>query len=100
MHLNVSACSQTGQTQISILKIFNVTSCNHNRLDLLPEKKSRMQCRHCHLTIKADELGQGYCPECFEIHGKKRYDFEEIEAVKTGIARYRCEECGVIIESG
>ena len=58
-----------------------------------------MQCRHCHLTIKADDLADSYCPECFEVHGKKRYDFEVIEAVETGRARYRCEECGIIIES-
>jgi hypothetical protein len=51
------------------------------------------------LTIKADELGESYCPECFEIHGRKRYDFEEIVVAETGVTRYRCEECGVIIES-
>jgi len=77
-----------------------MTSCNHTKLELLPEEKNRLRCRHCHLTIKADDLGESYCPECFEMHGKKRYDFEEIEAVKTGTARYRCEGCGVIIESG
>ena len=33
------------------------------------------------------------------MHGQKRYDFEEIEAEETEIAKYRCEECGVIIEA-
>jgi hypothetical protein len=51
------------------------------------------------LTIKADELGERYCPECFEMHGKKQYDFEEIPEKETEIARYRCEDCGVIIQS-
>jgi hypothetical protein len=51
------------------------------------------------LTIKADELGDGYCPECFERDGSKRYEFEEMEAAEGKITRYRCEECGVIIES-
>lgn len=76
-----------------------MTLCNHSKLVLLPEDKSRFQCEHCRLTIKADELGEGYCPECFETFGKKRYDFKEIPAVETGIVKYRCEDCGVIIES-
>jgi rubrerythrin len=74
-------------------------SCNHSELELLPEKKNRLRCRHCHLSIEADELGDGYCPECFEMQGKKRYDFEEMDTVETGTARYRCEECGIIIET-
>lgn len=76
-----------------------MTLCNHSILVLLPEKKNILRCQHCHLAIKADELRGGYCPECFEIHGKKRYDFEEMTEVETVRARYRCEECGVIIES-
>lgn len=49
--------------------------------------------------IKADELGKGFCPECFETRGEKLYDFEEIAQTETGIVRYRCEDCGIIIES-
>jgi hypothetical protein len=49
------------------------------------------------LTINAEELGDGYCPECFEISGKKQYEFDEMES--EGVARYRCEECGTIIKS-
>ena len=78
---------------------FKMTSCKHNTLVLLPEKKNRLQCRHCHLTITAAELGDGYCPECFETHNEKRYDFEELKAEGSGPARYRCETCGAIIES-
>ncbi len=76
-----------------------MTSCKHSQLVLLPEKKGRLRCRHCHLTLGADELQFRYCPECFEGNGTKRYDFEEIAAVATGVVRYRCEACGVIIES-
>ena len=77
-----------------------MTKCSHSSLVLLPQKKNLVRCRHCHLTIKADELRESYCPECFEIKGRKQYDFEEIADVENGISRYRCEECGVIIESG
>ncbi len=75
-------------------------ACHHAHLTLLPEASKRLRCRYCHLTIKAAELTRGYCPECLESEGKKRYDFEEIEAEKSGKARYRCEKCGAIIQSG
>jgi len=74
-----------------------MTSCNHRHLVLLPNKSPRLRCRHCRLTITSDELGNGCCPECYETDGKKRYEFEEIPAEKT-ITRYRCEDCGTIIE--
>jgi len=70
-------------------------------LVLLPDEKNKLRCRHCHLVIAPDELQGGYCPECYEAHGKKQYDFEEIEAGENGEnekTRYRCEDCGVIIE--
>jgi len=73
--------------------------CDHTHLTLLPEASKRLRCRHCHLTIKAAELTRGYCPECLESEGKKRYDFEEIEAEKLMKARYRCEKCGAIIQT-
>jgi hypothetical protein len=76
-----------------------MTSCTHNTLVLLPEMKSRLQCRRCHLTITSAELGDSFCPECYEMHSEKRYDFDEMVAEEPGRARYRCEECGVIIES-
>lgn len=76
-----------------------MTSCNHRQLVLLPEKHNRLRCRHCHLTINADDLTYRYCPECYETSHTKRYDFEEIVTVATEIVRYQCEECGIIIES-
>jgi hypothetical protein len=74
-------------------------ACNHLHLELLPANKKRVRCRFCHLTIKADEIGDGFCPECFETHGEKRYDFEYIEAPEAEMVRYRCEGCGIIVES-
>ncbi len=77
-----------------------MTSCRHLTLVLLPEKKPVLRCRHCHLTIDADELGsQKYCPECFEVYGRKHCDFDEIEPEGTQKIRYRCEQCGIIIET-
>ncbi len=76
-----------------------MTSCSHKTLMLLPERKNVLRCQHCHLTIKADELGQGHCPECFEMNGRRRFDFEEMAEGERGRTRYRCEECGAIIES-
>lgn len=55
-----------------------------------------MRCRHCHLTLTANELRGDYCPECFETSGKKQYDFEAIESLED--TKYRCEQCGAIIE--
>jgi len=76
-----------------------MNSCKHNTLVLLPGQKNRLRCRHCHLLIKAEELGKNCCPECLEARGEKRYDFEEVKAAETDVLRYRCEDCGVIIES-
>jgi hypothetical protein len=51
------------------------------------------------LTIAGEELGDGFCPECFETSGTKRYEFEQLATTESGGARYRCEECGAIIKS-
>jgi len=71
-------------------------SCKHHHLVLLPHSTQRMRCRHCHLTIKADELEGDYCPECYERSGLRRHDFELIETEMS--TRYRCEACHAIIE--
>jgi len=76
-----------------------MTSCSHSTLELLAERKKTLRCRHCHLTIAEEEVGDGFCPECFADSGSKRYDFEEMAAGAGIVARYRCEECGAIIKS-
>jgi len=75
-----------------------MTDCMHNNLVLLPAKGARLRCRHCHLTIASEELGDGHCPECYDVHGEKRNDFDPVEDSGTAITRYRCEDCGVTIE--
>jgi hypothetical protein len=72
-------------------------SCMHHHLLLLPHPTKRVRCRECHLTLTVDELSHGYCPECFEVSGKKRSAFEEVPAATTGTTHYRCEDCGVHI---
>ena len=70
--------------------------CSHANIILIPGSSDRLRCRHCHLTLKADELENGYCPECLAVSGRKRADFEKIEADKENI-QYRCEECGALL---
>jgi len=74
-----------------------MTSCKHLTLELIPERKSTVRCKRCHLTMSADELGDGYCPECFDSTGVKHFDFESLASSSGNVVRYRCEECGVII---
>lgn len=76
-----------------------MASCNHITLELLPEQKNKLRCRACHLTINPEELRDGCCPECYEMRGEKRDEFEEMNAEKKAGARYRCLECGIIINS-
>jgi LSD1 subclass zinc finger protein len=76
-----------------------MSSCRHLNLVLLPRPAKKLRCRHCHLTIAAEELGCGYCPECFDASGKKSFDFEEVNApAEDEKTRYRCEDCGAIID--
>ena len=74
-------------------------SCRHLHLVLLPQNKGRLRCKLCHLSITEDELQDGYCPECFEETGKKTYDFVEVQPSGKEKTRYRCEECGAVIEA-
>ena len=67
--------------------------CLHKNIILIHENSVRLRCRHCHLTIKAEDLTDGYCPECFEAEGKKRNNFEEVQITDSGEVRYRCEDC-------
>ena len=73
--------------------------CAHKNLELLPQRNKTLRCRHCHLTLASDDLQDGYCPECFDVSGARRYEFEEVRDAATAIVRYRCDDCGAIIES-
>lgn len=73
-----------------------MSDCRHMHLLLLPENPGRLRCRRCHLTLTAEELQGGHCPECFETTGQRHYDFEPIETMEE--TRYRCEQCGALIQ--
>jgi hypothetical protein len=76
-----------------------MTDCRHITLELLPQRKKTKRCRRCHLTIDAEELGAGYCPECFATSSRKQYEFDEVDSAQQSMARYRCADCGTIIET-
>jgi len=73
-----------------------MSQCKHTNLVLLPTTAQRLRCRRCHLTIKAEELEDRYCPECLETTGKRVDDFETISSEHR--TRYRCEQCGAVID--
>jgi hypothetical protein len=76
-----------------------MNSCTHANLELLPARSKTLRCRHCHLTLAAEDLEDGFCPECFDSSGNKRYEFDEVKLQAQTAARYRCDDCGVIITS-
>lgn len=76
-----------------------MNDCKHSNLELISGGKEKVRCKHCHLTISVDELAGGCCPECFESTGRRRYDFEPVEDTDSGTTRYRCEDCGAVIEN-
>jgi len=51
--------------------------CKHEILRLLPVKNNRLRCRHCHLSITEEELGNDCCPECLSAYKIRRRDFEK-----------------------
>jgi len=71
-------------------------ACPHKKLTLLPAPPQRLRCRRCHLTISADELGDGPCPECLERSGDRQYEFEPLSSEAAPVV-YRCETCGALI---
>ncbi len=77
-----------------------MSECLHKNLVLIKEISNKLRCNICHLTLTPEELGNNYCPECFESTGEKQFDFEKITLDHGNISRYRCEDCGVIIQAG
>ena len=71
-----------------------VESCSHLTL-VLVQPESKCRCRHCQLVLSAEELGESFCPECFEERGLRNYDFEKVAAQAEGRPLYVCEDCGV-----
>jgi hypothetical protein len=77
-----------------------MSTCTHEILTLLPAPSPRLQCRHCHLTITESELGDNCCPECLESRKVRCRDFDTVDAAEGAAVRYRCESCGILVESG
>ena len=71
--------------------------CKHQSLVLLDPQGTKLRCRHCHLTIDEKKLADDYCPECYEVYGLKRDDFERFKPEGDDKIRYRCEKCGAVI---
>ncbi len=76
-----------------------MSTCRHEILTLVPPPSAKLRCRHCHLTISESELDADCCPECLDAHKVRRRDFDKVIAAETHAARYRCESCGMIVES-
>ena len=74
-------------------------NCPHTNLTILNDARPKMRCRYCHLTIEAQELSDSYCPECYEATGYKKFDFDAVASTDANAIRYRCEDCGVLIEN-
>ena len=72
-------------------------TCRHQNLVLLDPKGAKLRCRHCHLTIEREEMAEDFCPECHEVYGVKRSDFEQLEPENQGKILYACEKCGAVI---
>ena len=76
-----------------------VTECKHTKLTFVEESSERrVRCQHCHLTITDSELAGGYCPECYETAGVKRYAFDRVPPAAKGPQRLRCEDCALLID--
>lgn len=75
-----------------------MATCNHKNLVLLGKTDAKVRCRTCSLVISARELDGGFCPECHEVSGRRRYDFEAVKEQADDVTRYRCEGCGALIE--
>lgn len=70
-----------------------MSQCNHEQIVVITESAKRLRCRHCHLTIKEEDLTDGTCPECYETEGRRHTDFEEVFTNDAAEIRYRCEIC-------
>ena len=66
-----------------------MSACLHHNLLLLSATGKKARCRHCHLTIDPEELSDNHCPECYEVYGLRRYDFEIIDEGTAGSALQR-----------
>ncbi len=66
---------------------------------LTENDEAKIRCRRCHLTLNESDLKGGCCPECMAERGERNYDFEAILTNPSAKIRYRCEQCGILIEN-
>jgi hypothetical protein len=79
------------------IKGSSMDGCKHQHLILPRAPGKKLRCRYCHLSIDEKDLAEGHCPECYEISGVKRKDFEIIDTPNDQKRRYLCESCGAVI---
>jgi len=75
-----------------------MSDCKHPQLVLVPKSAAKVRCKHCHLTMSKEELGEQCCPECLAERGVRHYDFEELKQAEDEPTVYRCETCPLTIE--
>ena len=80
------------------LVVSSMVDCPHKTLVLVQREKRKLRCLHCHLTISPRELGQGFCPECYD-RGLRHQEFEELEDSDAEKVIYQCETCPLTIEA-
>lgn len=73
-----------------------MSDCRHATL-VLVESKPKKRCVRCDLTLSADELGDGPCPECLEDRGERHTDFEDVLGDGATAPLYVCDDCGARI---
>ena len=78
--------------------MLHMDNCPHTKLTVINQSQQKLRCRHCHLTIDAVELAQSYCPECYETSGDKMFDFDAVASEDSNVMRYKCEDCGTLLE--
>ncbi len=75
-----------------------IVACHHAILVAQPAPAHRVRCKLCQLTITESELDGGPCPECQEARGERNYEFEPVVEAAAPM-RYRCEACGLLVET-
>ena len=74
-----------------------VMSCPHKTILVIKDNAEKLRCTRCHLTLDAVDLGDACCPECLDVSGRRRYDFEKVSRPEVVAPRYRCDDCGLML---
>ncbi|EPR39290.1 hypothetical protein dsmv_2632 [Desulfococcus multivorans DSM 2059] len=74
-------------------------SCGHQRLILLPKSGHRLRCCRCKKILPPETSRLRFCPSCYATDGFRQYTFMETNIIDVSFARYRCEDCGMMIHA-